>query len=253
MIINTDFYGEKENWKSISTGAPEIKISGVTDPDPTLSTAEAADAVGSVHAFSYNTDTNPERLASVPLEQSICPWGIGAGSDAFNQKYVYPSIIGGSGIENFQFKVRTSQYYSELDNHSYRFFLSSCRTLQTINGRADGWWVNRYAELNLRTELDSHYIYQRPILEFDYSKAFVIANILYVPKTYIDDKSFEQLNIVISEYSVDNTPKSDNSSFSIFTLVGIIDIILFLFKSLIILPLDNSIIRSAYVYASFKL
>lgn len=203
MIINTAFYGEKENWKSISTGAPEIKISGVTDPDPTLSTAEAADAVGSVHAFSYNNDTNPERLASVPLEPSICPWGIGSGSDAFNQKYVYPSIVSGSGITNFQFKVRTSQYYSEFDNHSYRFFLSSCRTLQTIDGRADGWWINRYAELNLRTELDSHYIYQRPILEFDYSKAFVIANILYVPKTYIDDKSSNHSSTTVRSWSLD--------------------------------------------------
>ena len=188
MSINQDFYGLEADWKSFSTNCPELKTSSISDPDPTLSSSQRTTAEGSVHAFSYNSETNPEGLASVPLDPSICPWGIGSGSDVFSQKYVYPSIVSGSGITNFQFKVRTSQYYSEQDNHSYRFFLSSCKTLQTITGSADGVWSTRYAELSLRTELDSHYIYQHPVLDFDYSKAFVVATVLYVPKDYIDDK-----------------------------------------------------------------
>lgn len=187
-MINQDFYGLQADWKSPSTNCPELKTSSVSDPDRTLSNTQRIDAEGSVHAFSYNSETNPEGLASVPLDPSICPWGIGSGSDAFSQNYVYPSIIGGTGITNFQFKVRTSEYYTEHDNQSYRFFLSSCRTLQTITGNADGVWDTRYAELSLRTELDYHYIYQRPILEFDYSKAFVVASVRYIPKRYIDDK-----------------------------------------------------------------
>lgn len=187
-MINQDFYGLQADWKSPSTNCPELKTSSISDPDRTLTDPQRRDAEGSVHAFSYNSETNPEGLASVPLDPSICPWGIGSGSDAFSQKYVYPSIIGGTGVTNFQFKLRTSDYYTEHDNGSYRFFLSSCRTLQTITGNADGVWDTRYAELSLRTELDYHYIYQRPILEFDYSKAFVVAQVLHIPKRYVDDK-----------------------------------------------------------------
>lgn len=202
MQINTDFYGLKTNWKSPSSNCPELKTSSITDTDNTLSTSQRTDAEGSVHAFSYNSETNPGGLATVPLDPSICPWGIGSGSDAFSQKYVYPSIIGGTGVTNFQFKVRTSPYYAEHDNRCYRFFLSSCRTLQTIIGNADGVWDTRYAELSLRTELDYHYIYQRPILEFDYSKVFVVAYVLHMPKRYIDDKESNHTNLPGSRWNL---------------------------------------------------
>lgn len=202
MSINQDFYGLQVNWKSPSSNCPELKTSSISDPDPTLSTSQRTEAEGSVHAFSYNSETNPGGLASVPLDPSICPWGIGSGSDAFSQKYVYPSIIGGSDVLDFQFKLRTSDYYTEHDNRSYRFFLSSCRTLQTITGIADGVWSTRYAELSLRTELDYHYIYQRPILEFDYSKAFVIAHVLHIPKRYIDDKESNHTSLPGSSWNL---------------------------------------------------
>lgn len=200
-MINQDFYGLQADWKSPSTNCPELKTSSISDPDRALTDPQRRDAEGSVHAFSYNSETNPAGLASVPLDPSICPWGIGSGSDAFSQKYVYPSFSG-SGITSFQFKVRTSDYYKVHDNLSYRFFLSSCRTLQTITGNVDGVWTTRYAELSLRTELDYHYIYQRPVLEFDYSKAFVVAYVLYIPKRYIDDKESNHTSLPNSRWNL---------------------------------------------------
>lgn len=186
--INTRYYGAEEDWFSFSTKCPELKTSGIEDKNRSLSDSEKASAVGSVDAFSYSSDTNPEGLASVPLDPSICPWGIGLGSDVFDQKYPYPSIVGGTGTTNFQFKVRVSDYYKPKDNKGYRFFISRCRTLQTMTGGTDGTWDSRYAELSVRTELDDHYIYQRPILEFDYSKTYIVPYLLCVPKNYIDDK-----------------------------------------------------------------
>lgn len=196
--INTRYYGPKEDWHSFSTGCPELKTSGIEDTNKSLSTAEKQEAVGSVDAFSYSSDTNPEGLASVPLDPSICPWGIGLGSDVFNQKYPYPSIVGGTGITNFQFKVRVSDYYKPKDNKGYRFFISRCRTLQTMTGGTDGTWGTRYAELSLRTELPRHYYLQRPILEFDYSKAYIVPYLLYENKTYIDDKTTNHTSTGVS-------------------------------------------------------
>ena len=196
--INTRYYGPKEDWFSFSTDCPELKTSGIEDTNRSLTTAQKASAVGSVDAFSYSSDTNPEQLASVPLDPSICPWGIGLGSDVFNQKYPYPSIVGGTGIDNFQFKIRVSDYYKPKDNKGYRFFISRCRTLQTMDGGKDGTWDSRYAELSLRTELPKQYYLQRPIVEFDYSKAYIVPYLLYVEKTYIDDKTKNHTNTGVS-------------------------------------------------------
>ena len=217
MTINEEFYGAESTWKSFSTGAPEIKISSIADPDPSLSNAEKTAAEGSVHAFSYNSQTNPGGLASVPLDPSICPWGIGTGSDVFAQKYTYPSIVGGSGIDTFVFKVRTSEYYKENINNSYRFYLSSCRTLQATTGMTDGTWSTRYAELSLRTELSKGYIYQRPVLKFDYSKAYITANLLYVAKNYIDDKSTGHSSTTVNSVPLNRILLSDPNPISLDT------------------------------------
>lgn len=213
--INTRFYGAEEDWNSFSTNCPELKTSGVTDPDQTLSTTQQTAAIGSVHAFSYNSDTNPEGLATVPLDPSICPWGIGVGSDVFDQKYPYPSIVSGTGIDNFQFKVRVSDYYKPKDNKGYRFFISRCRTLQTMTGATDGTWSSRYAELSLRTELNSIYIYQRPIVEFDYSKAYIVPYLLYVNKSYIDDKTTPHTSTSVNRVELGRIKASDGNPLNI--------------------------------------
>ena len=196
--INTRYYGAEEDWYSFSSNCPELKTSGIEDANPSLSAAVKEAAVGSVDAFSYSSDTNPEQLASAPLDPSICPWGIGVGSDVFAQKYPYPSIVSGTGIDNFQFKVRVSDYYKQKDNKGYRFFISRCRTLQTMTGGTDGTWSSRYAELSLRSELDSHYTYQRPIVAFDYSKAYIVPYLLYVDKTWVDDHSTGHTNTSVN-------------------------------------------------------
>ena len=196
--INTRYYGAEEDWYSFSSDCPELKTSGIEDANPSLSAAVKEAAVGSVDAFSYSSDTNPEQLASAPLDPSICPWGIGVGSDVFAQKYPYPSIVSGTGIDNFQFKVRVSDYYKQKDNKGYRFFISRCRTLQTMTGGTDGTWSSRYAELSLRSELDSHYTYQRPIVAFDYSKAYIVPYLLYVDKTWVDDHSTGHTNTSVN-------------------------------------------------------
>ena len=147
--INTKYYGPKEDWFSFSTKCPELKTSGIEDKNRSLSDSQKESAVGSVDAFSYSSDTNPEELASAPLDPSICPWGIGLGSDVFDQKYPYPSIVGGieAGVVNFQFKIRVSDYYKPKDNKGYRFFISRSRTLQTMDGGTYGTWNSRYAEM----------------------------------------------------------------------------------------------------------
>lgn len=196
--INTRYYGAEEDWHSFVSDCPELKTSGIKDTNPSLTTGQKENAIGSVDAFSYSSDTNPEQLASAPLDPSICPWGIGVGSDVFAQKYPYPSIVGGTGTDNFQFKVRVSDYYKQKDNKGYRFFISSCRTLQTMTGGPDGTWSSRYAELSLRSELDYHYIYQRPIVAFDYSKAYIVPYLLYVSKNFIDDKTTNHSNTSVN-------------------------------------------------------
>lgn len=215
--INTRYYGAEEDWHSFSTNCPELKTSGIEDTNRSLSDSQKNAAIGSVDAFSYSSDTNPEGLASVPLDPSICPWGIGLGSDVFDQKYPYPSIVGGTeaGVVNFQFKIRVSDYYKPKDNKGYRFFISSCRTLQTMDGGKDGTWDSRYAELSLRGELNQQYIYQRPIVEFDYSKAYIVPYLLYVNKTYIDDKTTNHQSTSVNRVELGRIKASDGNPLNI--------------------------------------
>ena len=215
--INTRYYGAEEDWHSFSTNCPELKTSGIEDTNRSLSDSQKEAAVGSVDAFSYSSDTNPEQLASVPLDPSICPWGIGLGSDVFDQKYPYPSIVGGTeaGVVNFQFKIRVSDYYKPKDNKGYRFFISRCRTLQTMDGGKDGTWDSRYAELSLRGELNQQYIYQRPIVEFDYSKAYIVPYLLYVNKTYIDDKTTNHTSTSVNRVELGRIKASDGNPLNI--------------------------------------
>ena len=181
MAINTDFYGNENDWITLSSGTPDLFKTAYTY-DNNVSYQ------GSLKAFQDSSVTNPDNVASPILDDSIIPWKVNEKSDVFNQKYIYPYCYDFKTIQNSTWKYESSDYTQNI-NGGYRFFIQDAYFTNTGNG-PNGVWSYRYSPLNTKAELvETQYKYLFPIVGFDYSKCYIQISLLYVAKSVFDDTS----------------------------------------------------------------
>ena len=180
MSINTDFYGNKNDWIALSKDTPDLfKTAYPYDNNESYQ--------GSLKAFQESSVTNPENVASPELDDSIIPWKINEKSDVFNQKYIYPYCTDYTNPQQSTWMYQTSDYTQNV-NGGFRFFIQDAPLTNVSTGGPNGVWVQRYSPLNTKGQLDVG-AYRRlfPIVGFDYSKFYVQISLLYVEKSAFDD------------------------------------------------------------------
>lgn len=180
MSINTDFYGNENDWIALSNDTPDLfKTAYTYDNNETYQ--------GSLKAFQESLVTNPENVASPELDNSIIPWKINEESDVFNQKYIYPYCTDYTNPQQSTWMYQSSDYTQNV-NGGFRFFIQDAYFTNVSTGGPNGVWVQRYSPLNTKGQLDEG-AYGRlfPIVGFDYSKCYVQIYLLYVAKSAFDD------------------------------------------------------------------
>ena len=181
MAINTDFYGNENEWITLSRDTPDLFKTAYTYDNN-------ASYQGSLKAFQDSSVTNPDNVASPILDDSIIPWKVNEKSDVFNQKYIYPYCYDFITTQNSVWKYESSEYTQNV-NGGYRFFIQDAYFTNTGYG-PNGVWSYRYSPLNTKAELDKgHYEYLFPIVGFDYSKCYIQIELQYVAKSEFDDTS----------------------------------------------------------------
>lgn len=181
MSINTNFYGNENDWIALSSGTPDLYKTAYTYDNNT-------DYQGSLKAFQDSSITNPENVASPVLDDSIIPWKINEKSDVFNHKYIYPYCIDYTNPQLSTWMYQSSDYTQNV-NGGFRFFIQDAYFTNGNNG-SNGVWVYRYSPLNTKAQLDeSQYRRLFPIVGFDYSKCYIRISLLYVAKSVFDDTS----------------------------------------------------------------
>ena len=179
MAINTDFYGLPETWIEVSAGSGCYKTGYTYDNN--------ANYTGSFKALQESSTTNPDNIASPPLDESIIPWKVNEKSDVFNRKYIYPYSDNYTSQQVSTWQYESSQA-TTVHNGGFRFFLEDYYYIN--NYSSNGLWSYRYSPLNLKSELYTNvYRLACPLVKFDYSKMYVRCDLLYVSKTTIDDSS----------------------------------------------------------------
>ena len=209
MAINTDFYGNENDWITLSSGTPDLFKTAYTY-DNNVSYQ------GSLKAFQDSSVTNPDNVASPILDDSIIPWKINEKSDVFNQKYIYPYCYDFTTIQNSTWKYDSSDYTQNV-NGGFRFFIQDACYTNNGNG-PNGVWSYRYSPLNTKAEMDdAQYKYLFPIVGFDYSKCFVQIELLYVAKSAFDDTSSNwtatSVNTMSIKELIDDDVKWQNNYF----------------------------------------
>lgn len=182
MAINTDFYGLPETWVEIGSNTGCFKTG--------YNYGGNVNYTGSLKAIQDSSVTNPDNVASPPLDPSIIPWKINTASDVFNRKYIYPYSDNYTSQQVSTWSYESSQA-TTVHNGGFRFFLQQAPYLNgSLNYGGVGVWTNRYSPLNTKNELVEN-VYRSifPIVDFDYSKMYVRCYLLYVSKTTIDDSS----------------------------------------------------------------
>lgn len=209
MAINTDFYGNENDWIALSSDTPDLfKTAYPYDNN--------ASYQGSLKAFQDSAVTNPDNVASPVLDDSIIPWKVNEKSDVFNQKYIYPYCYDFLTTQNSVWKYETSDYTQNV-NGGFRFFLQDAYYTNGNNG-PNGAWVYRYSPLNTKAELDlSSYRRLFPIVGFDYSKCYIQIVLLYVAKSAFDDTSTAWTATSVNKMSlkdiIDDDTKWQNNYF----------------------------------------
>lgn len=182
MAINTDFYGLPETWVEIGSNTGCFKTGYTYGGN--------VNYTGSLKAIQDSSATNPDNVASPPLDESIIPWKVNEKSDVFNRKYIYPYSDNYTSQQVSTWSYESSQA-TTVHNGGFRFFLQHAVYLNTsLNYGGQGVWTNRYSPLNTKNELVEN-VYRSifPIVDFDYSKMYVRCYLLYVSKATIDDIS----------------------------------------------------------------
>ena len=179
MAINTDFYGLPETWLELTSNSGCFKTGYTYGGNASYS--------GSLKAFQDSSATNPDNVASPPLDESIIPWKVNEKSDIFNRKYIYPYSDNYTSQQVSTWQYESSQA-TTVHNGGFRFFLQDSRSINNYN--SNGLWSYRYSPLNTKNEMNEGvYRIIYPIVGFDYSKICVKCTLLYVSKTVIDDSS----------------------------------------------------------------
>jgi hypothetical protein len=162
MSINTDFYGNENDWIALSNNTPDLyKTAYPYDNNVNYQ--------GSLKAIQDSLITNPDNVASPILNDSIIPWKVNEKSDVFNHKYIYPYCTDYTNPQQSTWMYKTSDYTQNV-NGGFRFFIQDAYYTNNGNG-ANGVWVYRYSPLNTKAQLDEgNYKYLFPIVGFDYSK-----------------------------------------------------------------------------------
>lgn len=209
MSINTDFYGNKNDWIALSKDAPDLFKTAYTY-------GNSETYQGSLKAFQESSVTNPENVASPELDDSIIPWKINEKSAVFNQKYIYPYCTDYTNPQQSTWMYQSSDYTQNV-NGGFRFFIQDAYFTNGNNG-PNGVWVYRYSPLNTKAQLDQgNYKYLFPIVGFDYSKCYIQISLLYVPKSAFDDitKSWtaESVNSMSLKDLIDDDTKWQNNYF----------------------------------------
>lgn len=133
MSINTDFYGNKNDWITLSKDTPDLFKTAYTYDNNT-------DYQGSLKAFQESSVTNPENVASPELDDSIIPWKINEKSDVFNQKYIYPYCTDYTNPQQSTWMYQSSDYTQNV-NGGFRFFIQDAPLTNVSTGGPNGVWV----------------------------------------------------------------------------------------------------------------
>lgn len=202
MPINTDFYGNENDWIALSSGTPDLFKTAYTYDNNT-------NYQGSIKAIQDSSITNPDNVASPVLDDSIIPWKVNEKSDVFNHKYIYPYCTDFTNTQQSTWMYQTSDYTQNV-NGGFRFFIQDAYLTNNGNG-ANGVWVYRYSPLNTKAQLDvSQYGYLYPIVGFDYSKFYMQIELLYVEKSAFDDITKPWTTTNVKSYYIQDIINDDS-------------------------------------------
>jgi hypothetical protein len=192
MSLNTEFYGEPV---ILTNDYPELKGAGLWIKGTSQANA---------YTFGAFVDNNPTGYDGViaPLDESIIPWKIGKGSDAFKRATLIPGYNG----TNYDLKVlQATQPHKGIED-GYRFLL-------TYNGDDNRqFWNVRHSPWTTKTDyINGAFPYERycaPIVQFNYQNTIGTMYVLLYQKNsgstgnyrYISLKDF----LSNSTYSLEN-------------------------------------------------
>lgn len=202
MAINTDFYGNENDWIVVSRDTQDLFKTAYTYDNNT-------NYQGSLKAIQDSSITNPDNLASPVLDDSIIPWKVNEKSDVFNHKYIYPYCTDFINTQQSTWMYQSSDYTQNI-NGGFRFFIQDAY-LTNNNYGANGVWVYRYSPLNTKSQLDvPQYGYLYPIVGFDYSKFYMQIELLYVEKSAFDDISTPWTATSVKSYYIQDIINDDS-------------------------------------------
>lgn len=214
MPINTDFYGEEENWINVTSTNYNVKKPAWTD------SATASSAYGSLDTLVRSPLYNPDNKATVPLDTSIIPWKVNENSKIFRRKYCELSFPNAGGSDppaiadyfDQHANYKESEDYAIKNVSGYRFFAAYYTVNDNNQQYIENAWIKRYSPYNYKNEfLDgtsgtSPYKNIFPVVSFDYSRTVATVEVALIPKIYLDDSASISSNASINKYYNNRTP-----------------------------------------------
>lgn len=213
MPINTDFYGLKTDWITVSNARYDVKKAAWTD------SATAAAAYGSLDTLVRSPIYNSDNMATVPLDSSIIPWKVGENSKVFQRKYCELSFPNHTSdtpvIADF---FNQSANYKESDENAiknvngYRFFPAYYTVVSNSDKYIDNSWDVRYAPYNYKNEFlngtagTAPYKSIYPVVSFDYSRTVSTVQAALIPKVNLDDYASISSDPHVNKYYNNKTP-----------------------------------------------
>lgn len=214
MSINTDFYGNENDWIAISNDRFNVKKPAWTN------SATASTAYGSLDTLVRSPLYNPDNKATVPLDSSIIPWKVNENSKVFRRKYCELSFPnrGGSDPPAIIDYFNQSANYKESENfaiknlNGFRFFVAYYTVNDNSQQYIENAWVRRYSPYNYKNEfLDGTsgtqpYKNIFPLVSFDYSRTVATVEVALIPKIYLDNSVSISSDASINKYYDNRTP-----------------------------------------------